>query len=149
MDLKDLYQDIILDHGRHPRHFGALEGATHEGHGHNPLCGDTVTVRLKLDGERIEDVRFEGRGCAISIASASLMSEVLTGKSVVEAKALFGDFQKRATGQPSEAPSGLEDEVERLEPLTGVSQYPMRVKCAVLPWHTVNAALDKPKDDAS
>lgn len=141
MDLRDLYQDIILDHGQHPRNFGKLDPATHHAHGHNPLCGDTVTVYLDVEDGRVKDVRFDGRGCAISTASASLMSEVITGKTIEDVTKLFADFQSRVTGHEAIAPSNLEDEVERLEPLTGVKSYPTRIKCAVLPWHTLSAAL--------
>src|SRR5438552_17771219 len=98
MDLRELYQDIILDHGRHPRNFHALEHPTHLARGHNPLCGDRVTIYLAVDGDRISDVSFEGRGCAISTAAASLMTEVLKGKTVAEARALFAQFHARVTG---------------------------------------------------
>ncbi len=143
MDLRELYQDIILDHGRHPRNFHALEHPTHLAKGHNPLCGDRVTVYLALDGERIADVSFEGRGCAISTAAASLMTEVLKGKTLDEAKALFTQFHARVTGgdETAELPESLVEDAERLEPLTGVKAYPARVKCATLPWHAFEAAL--------
>ena len=143
MDLRDLYQDIILDHGRHPRNFGKLEHPSHFAHGHNPLCGDKITVYLTVVGDRIEDVKFEGRGCAISTASSSLMSEVLRGKTLAEATALFRSFHAKVTGgAPPELPEPLEDDAERLDPLTGVKAYPVRVKCATLPWHAVQAALE-------
>jgi nitrogen fixation NifU-like protein len=143
MDLRELYQDIILDHGRHPRNFGKLEHPSHLAHGHNPLCGDKITVYLTLVGDRIEDVKFEGRGCAISTASSSLMSEVLKGKTTAEANALFRSFHAKVTGAaPPELPGALEDDAERLDPLTGVKAYPVRVKCATLPWHAVQAALE-------
>jgi nitrogen fixation NifU-like protein len=142
MDLRELYQDIILDHGRHPRNFRAIEHPTHSAKGHNPLCGDRVTVYVTLDGDRIADVSFEGRGCAISTASASLMTEVLKGKTIAEARALFGQFHARVTGgTETEPPAGLADDIERLEPLTGVKAYPARVKCATLAWHAFEAAL--------
>jgi len=142
MDLRELYQDIILDHGRHPRNFRKIEHPTHFAHGHNPLCGDRVTVYLTLDGDRIADVSFQGRGCAISTAAASLMTEVLKGKTVGEARALFAQFHARVTGgEPSELPKPLAEEAERLEPLTGVKAYPARVKCATLSWHALEAAL--------
>jgi nitrogen fixation protein NifU and related proteins len=142
MDLRELYQDIILDHGRHPRNFRAIEHPTHKAQGYNPLCGDRVTVYLRLDGERIADVSFEGRGCAISTAAASLMTEVLKGKTVAEARELFAQFRARVMGgeaTPLAAP--LVEEMERLEPLTGVKAYPARVKCATLSWHALDAAL--------
>jgi nitrogen fixation protein NifU and related proteins len=142
MDLRELYQDIILDHGRHPRNFRKIEHPTHFAQGHNPLCGDRVTVYLTLDGDRIADVSFQGRGCAISTAAASLMTEVLRGKTVDEARALFAQFHARVTGgEPGELPEPLVEEAERLEPLTGVKAYPARVKCATLSWHALEAAL--------
>ncbi|HTT79203.1 MAG TPA: SUF system NifU family Fe-S cluster assembly protein, partial [Stellaceae bacterium] len=141
-NLRELYQDIILDHGRHPRNFHALEHPTHLARGHNPLCGDRVTVYLRIDGEHIADVSFEGRGCAISTAAASLMTEVLKGKTIAEARQLFARFHARVTGgEPAELPEALEEDGERLEPLTGVRAYPTRVKCATLPWHAFEAAL--------
>jgi nitrogen fixation NifU-like protein len=140
--LRELYQDIILDHGRHPRNQRKLETPTHLARGHNPLCGDRVTVFLQLEGDRIADVSFDGRGCAISTAAASLMTEVLKGKTLGEARTLFAQFHAKVTGgEPAETPPELEEEVERLEPLTGVKAYPVRVKCATLPWHTFEAAL--------
>jgi nitrogen fixation NifU-like protein len=141
-ELRELYQDIILDHGRHPRNFHALEHPTHLARGHNPLCGDRVTVYLALVGDRIADVSFEGRGCAISTASSSLMTEVLKGKTLDEARLLFGRFHAQVTGgTPEGLPEALEEDAERLEPLTGVKAYPARVKCATLPWHAFEQAL--------
>jgi nitrogen fixation protein NifU and related proteins len=142
MDLRELYQDIILDHGRRPRNFRAIAHPTHQAQGHNPLCGDRVTVYLNLAGDRIEDVSFEGRGCAISTAAASLMTEVLKGKTVAEAKELFAHFRARVMGgDEPPLPEPLAEEMERLEPLTGVRAYPARVKCATLSWHALEAAL--------
>jgi nitrogen fixation protein NifU and related proteins len=143
IDLRELYQDIILDHGRHPRNFRAIERPTHSAQGHNPLCGDRVTVYLTLDGDRIADVSFQGRGCAISTAAASLMTEVLKGKTIADARALFAQFHARVTGgEPaSELSEPLVEEMDRLEPLTGVKAYPARVKCATLSWHALEAAL--------
>ena len=141
-DLRELYQDIILDHGRHPRNFRALEHPTHLARGHNPLCGDRVTVYLAVNGDTIDDVSFEGRGCAISTAAASLMTEVLKGKTLDEARRLFAQFHAKVTGGGDEiVPDSLLEEIERLEPLTGVRAYPVRVKCATLPWHAFEAAL--------
>ena len=141
-DLRELYQDIILDHGRHPRNFHALEHPTHLARGHNPLCGDRVTVYLAVEGERIADVSFEGRGCAISTAAASLMTEVLKGKTIDEARAIFAQFHATLTGGTAEAlPEALQEDAERLEPLSGVKAYPVRIKCATLPWHAFEAAL--------
>jgi nitrogen fixation NifU-like protein len=142
MDLRELYQDIILDHGRHPRNFHAMERPTHFAHGHNPLCGDRITIYLQLDGDRVKDVSFEGRGCAISTASSSLMTEILKGKTLDEAKALFQTFHAKVTGgEPPDTPDVLEDDLDRLEPLTGVKTFPARVKCATLAWHAFEAAV--------
>src|SRR3954454_410408 len=145
MDLRELYQDIILDHGRHPRNLRALEHPTHLARGHNPLCGDRVTVYLAVNGDKIDNLSFEGRGCAISTASSSLMTEVLKGKTLDEARHLFAQFHAQVTGAPKglpkELPENLQDDAERLEPLTGVKAYPVRVKCATLPWHAFEAAL--------
>src|SRR5262249_38044506 len=143
MDLRELYQEIILDHGRHPRNFRAIEHPTHFAQGHNPLCGDRVTIYLTLDGDRIADISFQGRGCAISTAAPSLMTETLRGKTIEGARALFGQFRARVIGgEPAaELAEPLAEEMERLEPLTGVKAYPARVKCATLSWHALEAAL--------
>src|ERR1700739_380985 len=118
MDLRELYQDIIFDHGRHPRNFRAIEHPTHFAHGHNPLCGDRVTVYLTLDGDRIADVAFQGRGCAISTAAAWLMTELRGGRPVEEPRALFARFHARVTGgERWELPDPLAEDAERLEPL--------------------------------
>lgn len=139
--LRELYQEVILDHSRHPRHFGALDSATHSGQGHNPLCGDRVTVYLQVNNAgRIEDVSFEGRGCAISQASASLMTEMIKGRSVSEAEQLMGGFLHLVKGEDA---NGLATEDrERLDVMAGVSAFPMRVKCATLAWHTMKSALE-------
>lgn len=139
--LRELYQEVILDHSRHPRHFGALEGATHTGEGYNPLCGDRVKIFLALDPEnRINDIAFEGKGCAISQASASLMTDMLVGRSVEQAEQLMGGFLHLVKGDDS---NGLATEDrERLEVMGGVSEFPMRVKCATLAWHTMKSALE-------
>jgi nitrogen fixation NifU-like protein len=140
--LRELYQEVILDHSRHPRRFGALEGATHTGEGYNPLCGDRVKVYLSLDGaDRIADIRFEGKGCAISQASASLMSDMLAGRSVEEAERLTGGFLDLVKGEKEPHDLSAEDR-ERLEVMAGVSAFPMRVKCATLAWHTMKSALE-------
>ena len=141
MDLRDLYQDIILDHGQRPRNFRTQEHPSHFAHGHNPLCGDRITVYVTLDGDRIGDVSFQGRGCAISQASASLMTEILRGKTLAEAATLFKGFHTKVTGGEAVAPAALEEEMDRLEPLTGVKAYPARVKCATLAWHAFEAAV--------
>lgn len=136
-DLRDLYQELIIDHGRRPRNFGALADANHTAEGFNPLCGDRITLFVKTRDGVIEDVRFEGTGCAISTASASLMSEALKGRTVVEAQALFDGFHALVTGHGAaeEPPLG------KLEVLAGVAEFPARVKCATLAWHTLLAAL--------
>jgi len=139
--LRELYQEVILDHSRHPRHFGALDRATHKGEGYNPLCGDRVTVYLHVDtAGRIDNLSFEGRGCAISQASASLMTEMVKGRSVVEAERLMGGFLHLVKGEDA---NGLAaEDRERLDVMAGVSAFPMRVKCATLPWHTMKSALE-------
>lgn len=140
--LRDLYQDVILDHGRNPRHFGRLEEASHEAQGHNPLCGDKVHLYLKVDPQgRVAEVAFEGKGCAISIASASMMTDLILGKPVKEAKALAEAFYRLAKGEEIGEGMAAED-LERLEVMSGVSQFPMRVKCATLAWHTFEAACE-------
>ena len=142
MDSRELYQDIILDHGRKPRNFHAMPHPSHFAHGHNPLCGDRVTVYLEVENGRIKDVSFEGRGCAISTASASLMTEVLKGKTLEEADELFKAFHAEVTGtEVPKTPDALQDDLDRLAPLEGVKAYPARVKCATLAWHAFEAAL--------
>jgi nitrogen fixation protein NifU and related proteins len=136
-DLRDLYQEVIIDHGRRPRNFGALTQASHRAEGFNPLCGDRLTLYLKMAGDVIADARFEGVGCAISTASASLMTEALKGKSTAEADALFEGFHALVTGVAAPAAASL----GKLEVLGGVREFPARVKCATLPWHTLHAAL--------
>jgi nitrogen fixation NifU-like protein len=140
-DLRELYQDVILDHSKHPRRFGALVGATHTGEGFNPLCGDRVKVYLSVDRQgRIADIRFEGRGCAISQASASLMTDMLVGRTVAEAEKLMGGFLHLVKGEDAADLKG--DDRERLDVMAGVSAFPMRVKCATLAWHTMKSALE-------
>ena len=139
--LRELYQDIILDHSRHPRHFGPLADANHVAEGYNPLCGDKVKIYLVVDTSgRIADVSFEGKGCAISVASASLMAEMLKGRSIEEAEQLMGGFLHLVKGE--DARTLGEDDRERLEVMAGVSAFPMRVKCATLAWHAMKAALE-------
>jgi len=140
--LRELYQDVILDHSRHPRHFGQLAEATHTGEGYNPLCGDRVKIYLVLDGAgRIADIAFEGKGCAISQASASLMTDMLVGRSVEEAEKLMGGFLHMVKGEADTGELNADDR-ERLEVMAGVSAFPMRVKCATLAWHTMKSALE-------
>ena len=136
MDLADLYRDVIVDHNRRPRNRGALPGATHRAEGNNPLCGDQLRVFLEMKDDRIGELRFEGTGCAISTASASLMSEAVKGKSRAEAAELFGAVHRMLTGDATGA-AGL----GKLAALAGVREFPARGKCASLCWHTLNAAL--------
>ena len=146
MDLKDLYQQLILDHGKNPRNLGKFENFNKDAKGHNPLCGDKVHVYLKLDeNKKISDIKFEGEGCAISMASASIMTELMKNKEEPEVKELIDDFLKMIKDSP-ELNSKIisEDEKTKLMSLSGVKKYPMRVKCATLPWHTlVSAMTDK------
>jgi nitrogen fixation protein NifU and related proteins len=137
MDLKDLYRDVILDHNRTPRNFGRLEPADAQAEGNNPLCGDRLSVFVRLDGDRIEDLRFEGKGCAISTASASLMTEAVKGKSRAAVEELYQRVHALLTKQ--HAPSA--QDLGKLAALSGVREFPVRVKCASLCWHTLNAAL--------
>ncbi len=139
--LRELYQEVILDHSRHPRHFGPMDHATHTGEGYNPLCGDRVKIYLSVDkDDRIASIKFEGKGCAISQASASLMTDMLTGRTIAEAEKLMGGFLHLVKG---DAPSDLEEnDRERLDVMAGVSAFPMRVKCATLAWHTMKSALE-------
>ena len=139
-DLRNLYQEVIFDHNRHPRNFGKLEGSNREAKGYNPLCGDEVMVYLKVDEGVIVDAAFEGIGCAISTASASLMTEALKGTTVAQAQQLSEDFHDMVAG------SGSDRELGKLEVLSGVREFPVRVKCATLPWHTLNAALKSSKE---
>jgi nitrogen fixation NifU-like protein len=137
-DLQDLYQELILDHGRRPRNFGKLENANKTAEGYNPLCGDKIRVYVKVGGDVVEDIKFEGAGCAISTASASIMTDALKGKSRAESEELFKAFHDLVTGQQQgpETP-----ELGKLEVFSGVSEFPTRVKCATLSWHTLRAAL--------
>lgn len=145
-DLRELYQELIVDHSKRPRNFGKLEGANRQATGYNPLCGDKVTVYLKLNGEgRIEDVHFEGAGCAISTASASMMTERSKGKTVAEAEQLFETFHKLVTGDASAAKTPGQD-LGKLAVFSGVSEFPLRVKCATLAWHTFRSALEGQQD---
>ena len=142
--LTDLYQEVILDHSRHPRNFGAAEDSNRQARGNNPLCGDRVTVYLTVDGDHINDAHFEARGCAISIASASMMTELIKGKTVDEAKSLFDRFHTLVT---SDANGQADEELAELDSLSGVRAFPTRIKCATLAWHAMNAALDGAADD--
>ncbi len=143
-DLRELYQQVILDHNRSPRNFRELPDATRKIEGFNPLCGDHYTVYLKIDGDVIRDISFTGSGCAISKASASVMSSSVKGKTREEADALFEVFHKMVTGDTSGA-----DELGRFAPFSGVSEFPTRVKCAILAWHTLRSALHEEKESVT
>lgn len=138
-DLQDLYQELILDHGRRPRNFKALEGATRSAEGYNPLCGDKVRIYVKMDGDIFKDISFEGAGCAISTASASIMTETLKGKTRAQAEELFHTFHDLVTGKQAQLDA---PELGKLAVFSGVSEFPIRVKCATLSWHTLRAALN-------
>jgi nitrogen fixation protein NifU and related proteins len=163
-ELGDLYQEVILDHSRHPHNYGPMPEATRKAEGYNPLCGDLVTVYVKLDHDHIQEVRFEGHGCAISKSSASVMTDVVRGKTIGEVKELFEKFRKLVMGDnvgagsharpqsdtrpPSDlgqaqGPALTIDPLDKLSVFSGVSEFPTRVKCAVLAWHTLRSALDK------
>jgi nitrogen fixation protein NifU and related proteins len=138
-DLQDLYQELILDHGRRPRNFRALDGATRSAEGYNPLCGDKVKIYVKMDGDIVKDISFEGAGCAISTASASIMTETLKGKTRAEAEELFQTFHDLVTGRQAQLDA---PELGKLAVFSGVSEFPIRVKCATLSWHTMRAAMN-------
>jgi nitrogen fixation NifU-like protein len=138
MDLNDLYRDVILDHNKRPRNFGRLDPADGSAQGHNPLCGDRLDVTIRVAGDRLEDLRFEGKGCAISVASASLMSEAVKGRTRAEIAHLFEMIHATLTQHDFAAPA----ELGKLAALSGVREFPARVKCASLCWHTLNAALE-------
>jgi nitrogen fixation NifU-like protein len=146
-DLRELYQTVILDHNKAPRNFGPLPGADREADGYNPICGDKLTVYLRVSGEdRIEDIRFDGSGCAISTASASLMTEFVKGKTIPEVRDAFDSFHGLVTGPAADAPSA--EHLGKLAVFGGVREFPMRVKCATLSWHTLNAALEQSSETA-
>lgn len=140
-DLRELYQEVILDHSKRPRNFGALPEATAQADGYNPLCGDKATVYVRLQGDTIEDLRFVGQGCSISTASASLMTEALKGKSRAEAEQLFARFHALITAAPDEAELHADPLLGKLAVFSGVCEFPVRVKCASLCWHTLKQAL--------
>jgi nitrogen fixation NifU-like protein len=146
-ELRELYQEVIVDHGRRPRNFRRIAGATRSVEGYNPLCGDHVMLDLELEGERVKDVAFEGKGCAISMASASVMTEVVKGKTRAEAEALFERFHRLVTQGRGHELDG--QELGKLAVFAGVSEFPARVKCAMLPWHTLRAALEGQTDTVS
>lgn len=142
--LRELYQQVIIDHGRHPRNHGIVENATHSHHGYNPLCGDKLNLTINIKDDIIQDVKFIGSGCAISIASASLMTEILRGKKIDEVHELFQQVHQLLTGH-CENP----EQLGKLSVLSGVAEFPARVKCATLSWHTLNAALAQSESPVS
>jgi nitrogen fixation NifU-like protein len=149
-DLRELYQDVILDHGRKPRHAQRLTDFNSTAKGDNPMCGDRVQVWIKCDGATVDKVGFEARGCAISVASADLMAETVQGRATADTKALFEAFRTMArTGACPDCGAALAEPMQRLAPLSGVHEYPSRVKCATLPWHALMAALDGAKEASS
>ncbi|MEZ0326882.1 MAG: Fe-S cluster assembly sulfur transfer protein SufU [Fimbriimonas sp.] len=137
LDLRELYQEVILDHNRHPRNRGRLEHPTSHAEGYNPLCGDMVSLTLFSENGIVKDIAFDGQGCAISTASASLMTEAVKGRTVEQAEMLFRDFQSMVT----EAGDTPHDDLGDLEVFAGIRDYPVRIKCAILPWHALHAAL--------
>ena len=151
MDLKQLYQDIILEHGKSPRNFGKCQKYTHEAKGHNPLCGDQVHVYLKLNKDgQVDDLTFEGSGCAISIASTSIMTELVKGKSSTSTKEIINSFLNMIKSSNEMKSENLDDDQKtKIMSLSGVKQYPMRVKCATLAWHTLISAMEGKKDEVN
>ena len=149
MELKELYQEIILDHGKNPRNLKKTENFNKDAKGHNPLCGDKVHIFLKLnDNQKVDEVSFEGSGCAISMASASIMTDLVRGKEVNVVKELINDFLEMIKEKNSLKSNNLsEDEKTKLMSLSGVKQYPMRVKCATLSWHTLTSAINNKKEE--
>jgi nitrogen fixation NifU-like protein len=146
-DLRELYQEVILDHNRRPRHFHALEPASHRADGDNPLCGDKLTLFLQVEGDVVRDAGFQGSGCAISKASASMMTDAIIGRSLAEVDALFAGFQRMVTAD-IEKPAP-ENGLGKLAVFAGVREYPARVKCATLAWHTLQAALKSREETVS
>ena len=140
-ELSELYQQVILDHNKKPRNFRKLESANHTAEGYNPLCGDQLTIYMNLENDRVTDVGFEGSGCAISKASASMMTQAVKGKSKEQAETLFKEFHSMVTGELDE--ENEENALGNLRIFAGVREFPVRVKCATLPWHTMHAALNK------
>ena len=151
MDLKELYKDIILEHGKNPRNLGKCEGYSHEAKGYNPLCGDKVHVYIKLDKvKKVESLTFEGDGCAISLASASIMTELVKGKSFEDTKEIMNAFFLMIKNTSKIQSNRLDqDQKTKLMSLSGVRQFPMRVKCATLSWHTLNSAMEGKKEEVN
>lgn len=146
-NLRDLYQQVIVDHSRRPRNFKELEGASHSAEGYNPLCGDQITVYVLVEGDRVVDVAFKGSGCAISKASASVMTTMVKGKTAEEAEEMFGRFREMVTAE-RDAPVD-EEVLGKLAVFSGVREFPVRVKCATLAWHTLSAALENEDEPVS
>jgi nitrogen fixation NifU-like protein len=146
-DLRDLYQEVILEHSKAPRNYRELKSSDHKAEGYNPLCGDRFTVYLEMDGDAIRDITFQGSGCAISKASASMMTQSLKGKTRAEAEQLFGRFHNLVTGETRA--NGNQTELGKLAVFSGVSEFPARVKCATLAWHTLQAALEEKQEAVS
>ena len=148
LEIRELYQEVILDHGKNPRNFRRLEDATSEADGNNPLCGDKLRIFVKVGSDnKVEDAAFEGRGCAISMASASMMTDIVLGKRVEQVNSLFGLFHKMCKGEEiDDIPIEFEEDIDKLTVLSGVKQYPMRIKCATLAWHAMSAAVNGEKE---
>lgn len=144
-DLRELYQDVILEHSKAPRNYRELPAANHKAEGYNPLCGDHFMLYLNLDGDIIRDIGFQGSGCAISKASASMMTQIVKGKTIEEAERMFSEFHKLVTGQAN----GNQADVGKLAAFSGVSEFPVRVKCATLAWHTLHSALEGKQESVS
>ena len=147
-DLRDLYQETILDHGKNPRNFGKLDAAARCADGHNPLCGDQLKVWVKIEEDRIVDVSFEGNGCAISMASASMMGETLRGRTIEEVQRVFDSFHGLVTGEEADGDADA-PKLGKLVVFSGVREFPVRVKCATLAWHTLRAALERESGSVS
>ncbi len=146
-ELQELYQQVILDHNKNPRNFGVLNQCNHHAEGHNPLCGDQIEVFIQVENDKIGDVMFKGAGCAISKASASIMTTLLKGKTIEEAKKMFNDFHEVVTSDPNSDPDVMN--LGKLAVFCGVREFPARVKCASLAWHTMMTALDKTENKIS
>ena len=145
-DLRELYQEVILEHSKAPRNYRELATANHRAEGYNPLCGDRFSVYLDLEGDSIRDISFQGSGCAISKASASMMTQSVKGKTRAEVEKLFGQFHKLVTGQSA---NGYQAELGKLAVFSGVSEFPVRIKCATLAWHTLHAAMQGKQETVS
>lgn len=146
-DLRELYQEVILDHGKRPRNFRVMEDANHTAKGYNPLCGDKITLYMRVENGVVADASFQGSGCAISTASASMMTQLVKGKTAEEAREMFAGFHDLVTGKLDGGPK--KETLGKLDVFAGVGEFPARVKCATLPWHTLNAALEDKSDPVS